>query len=264
MPPVWLTDIFAALMLVVAAVSAARLAVARPWQPGAIIPDTDIAHLLMGIAMAGMLASSLTTLPNAAWDVIFALLTAWFAYRVARDARASGAGALAGGHCAPHLVHSAAMLYMFLALKTAGSGSGMAGMGGSAGSAMQTLAYPTLAFIFAIILIGYTAWDLDQLPGLRHGLAAAVALPDRLAMAVPAAGTGGAGAAAAALSAPGAGTSTGRTSAASGAGTGQESAGRTTASGRSGAAAVLLSPGTTVGCRIAMGVTMALMLFLMI
>jgi hypothetical protein len=36
------------------------------------------------------------------------------------------------------------------------------------------------------------------------------------------------------------------------------------ASRRSGLAGVLLSPGTTVSCRIAMGVTMALMLFLMI
>ena len=70
----------------------------------------------MAIAMAGMLAPSLTTLPNGAWEVVFALLTAWFAYRVVRDARANGTRALAGGHCAPHLVHSAAMLYMFLAL----------------------------------------------------------------------------------------------------------------------------------------------------
>jgi len=261
MPPAWVTDIFAALMLVVAAASAARLAVARPWQPGAVIPDTDIAHLLMGIAMAGMLASSLTTLSYGAWEVIFALLTVWFAYRVVRDARASGARALAGGHCAPHLVHSAAMLYMFLAVKTAGSGSGMAGMGGSA---MQTLAYPTLAFIFALILIGYTAWDLDQLPGFRHSLAPAIALPDRLAVAVSVAGTSGGEAAAAGLSESGAGTTTGRTPPGYSAGTGQESAGGATASGRSGAAAVLLSPGTTVGCRIAMGVTMALMLFLMI
>ena len=33
MTPAWILDIFAALMLVVAAVSAARLAAARPWQP---------------------------------------------------------------------------------------------------------------------------------------------------------------------------------------------------------------------------------------
>ena len=110
MTPDWILDIFAAIMLVVAAVSAARLVAARPWQHGAVVTDTDISHLLMGIAMAGMLASGLTTLPNDAWVAVFAVLTVWFAYRVVRDYRASGARALAVGHCAPHLVHSAAMV----------------------------------------------------------------------------------------------------------------------------------------------------------
>jgi uncharacterized membrane protein YfcA len=86
-------------MLFVAAVSAARLVAARPWQRGAVVTDSDIAHLLMAVAMAGMLVASLTTLPNSAWEVIFGLLTAWFAYRVTRDARANGIRALAGGHC---------------------------------------------------------------------------------------------------------------------------------------------------------------------
>ena len=116
MTPGWILDIFAALMLTVAAVSAARIVVARPWQHGSVVADTDVAHLLMAIAMAGMLVSGLRTLPDAIWEVIFGALTAWFAYRVVRDARANGTRALAGGHCAPHLVHSAAMLYMFCAL----------------------------------------------------------------------------------------------------------------------------------------------------
>ena len=216
MTPAWILDIFAAIMLVVAAVSAARLVAARPWQPGAVVTDTDISHLLMGIAMAGMLASSLTTLPNAAWAVVFGVLTAWFGYRVARDYRVSGARALAVGHCAPHLVHSAAMLYVFLAITApvASGGAGMAGMAGMGGvSGMSTLRYPTLAFLFALILVGYTIWDLDQLSGLRRGLVPAVA-----------------------------------------------------GAGRSGGVATvtLNAPGTVVGCRIAMGVTMALTLLLVI
>ena len=118
MIPAWLLDILAAVMLVVAAVSAARLVAARPWPggSGATPAYVDIAHLLMAIAMAGMLAASLQTLPDGAWEVIFGLMTAWFAYRVLRDARVSGLRALAGGHCAPHLIHAASMLYMFLAL----------------------------------------------------------------------------------------------------------------------------------------------------
>jgi hypothetical protein len=251
MPPAWLTDIFAAIMLVVSAVSAARLIAARPWRPGLVVADTDVSHLLMGIAMAGMLASRLTTLPNAAWEVIFGVLTAWFAYRVARDASASGVRALARGHCAPHLVHSAAMLYMFLAATTAGGGSSMAGMGGAAGAPMQTLTHPTLAFAFALILAGYTAWDLDQLPGFTRGLAAAALAPAQPALA------------GAAFSGPGARSGT-RGISASPDETGPASSGGVAGSGQSGAAGVLLSPEITVGCRIAMGVTMALMLFLMI
>jgi len=180
MTPAWILDIFAAIMLVVAAVSAARLVAARPWQPGAIITDTDISHLLMGIAMAGMLASSLTTLPNGAWAVVFGVLTVWFGYRVLRDYRASGARALAVGHCAPHLVHSAAMLYMFLAITgpVASGGASMSGMNGMSGmTGMSTLNYPTLAFLFALVLAGYAIWDLDLLSSLRRGFAVAVAGP---------------------------------------------------------------------------------------
>ena len=99
MIPSWILDIFAAIMLVVAAVSAARLVAARPWQHRtrpAALADIDVAHLLMAIAMAGTLAPGLRTLPDAAWEVIFGVMTAWFAYRVARDARVSGFRALAG------------------------------------------------------------------------------------------------------------------------------------------------------------------------
>jgi hypothetical protein len=256
--PAWILDIFAALMLVVAAVSAARLVAARPWVRGGAAagpagPDVDVAHLLMAIAMAGMLTASLTTLPNTAWDVIFALMTAWFAWRVWRDSRANGVRALAGGHCAPHLVHSAAMLYMFTALATpTGGGSGMAGMGASGGPAMQTLAYPTLAFVFALILVGYSAWDLDQLSGRRYVLAGAgVPLAQAHVPAMAVAEPAG-------IALTGA-TGTGDAAAASG----ESAVGGSRGSGP-GVRALLLSPGTTVGCRIVMGITMAFMLAIMI
>jgi hypothetical protein len=259
MPPAWILDIFAALMLAVAAVSAARLVAARPWQRGAVITDTDISHLLMGLAMAGMLTSSLTTLSNTAWEVIFGVLSAWFAYRVVRDARANGARALAGGHCAPHLVHSGAMLYMFLALTAPmAGGSGMSGMAGSSGS---TLKYPTLAFVFALILIGYTIWDLDQLSALRYGLAPAAAGVTSPALAGVAAGVGGTETAATVAFA---GTGVAADPPSSPAAAGHADCGDTAASGRPRVPGILGSSGIVVGCRIAMGVTMALMLLIMI
>ncbi|MGP0023162.1 MAG: hypothetical protein ACLPKE_07320, partial [Streptosporangiaceae bacterium] len=58
--PAWILDIFAAVMLLVAAVSAGQLVVARAWtRAGARDADIALSHLLMGIAMAGTLAASL-------------------------------------------------------------------------------------------------------------------------------------------------------------------------------------------------------------
>jgi hypothetical protein len=255
MTPAWILDILAALMLVVATVSVARLGLARPWRKGAVVTDTDVSHLFMGIAMAGMLASGLTTLPNAAWEVIFALLAVWFGYRVVSDARSNGARALAGGHCAPHLVHSAAMLYMFLAL--AAPAPGGSGMGG--GSAMQALKYPTLAFVFALILIGYTSWDLDQLSGKRYSRAgASLSLAGVSAATVPAlAGTKPGALVSGDVVVSGDSSQTAWSGAAPAETTG-------TGAAPAGVAAWLLSTGTTVGCRIAMGATMAFMLLIMI
>ena len=234
MTPAWLLDIVAALVLVVAAVSAARLVAARPWQHGSLVVDTDVAHVLMAIAMAGILAPGLGTLPGTGWAVIFGLLTAWFALRVLLDEQATGLRALAGRHCAPHLVHSAAMLYMFLAVRVPAAGmsgmSGMSGTGGMAsasGAALTTLRLPTLAFLFALILAGYSVWDLDQLSGRRYALGTA-----RVALA--------------------------------GGGAVRVAANEVAGSGGAGAATFLLSPAVTIGSRIIMGAAMVLMLVIAI
>jgi hypothetical protein len=255
--PAWIPGVLAALMLAIAAVSAARLAATRPRQRGTVDADIDVAHLLMAIAMAGMLAAGLAIVPGAAWQVIFGLLTTWLAFRVGRDAAANGIRALAGGHRAPHLVHAAAMLYMFAALTAPAAGG--PGAGGMGGPTMRTLEYPALAFFFALILAGYSVWELDQLSGRRYGLAGAALRP--AAASVPAlAGPGSAIAALAGLDAP-AGAAAPHAVAVSAGETVPADGGPD-----SGPAArmVLLSPGVTVGCRIAIGVTMAFMLVVMI
>ena len=172
MTPSWILDILAAIMLLVAATSAGRLVVGRAWAGSSGNADIDVAHLLMGIAMAGMLVASLSTLPNDVWDVIFAVLTGWFGWRVYRESRGEGARVLADGCHMPHLVHSAAMLYMFVAISApaaASSGAGMSGMSGGSGSTMPTLSAPVVAFIFAAWLIVYVVLDLDRLAGPGHG-----------------------------------------------------------------------------------------------
>ena len=60
--PTWLTAIFAAASLTVAVYCAGRLAAARRWHRPTEL-DTDGAHVVMGVAMAGMLVSGLRTLP---------------------------------------------------------------------------------------------------------------------------------------------------------------------------------------------------------
>ena len=265
MTPSWILDIAAALMLVVAAVSAARLVAARPWQQGSVVLDADVAHLLMGIAMAGMFTASLSTLPSTVWEVIFGLMTVWFAVRVVLDSQANGVRALAGGHCAPHLVHSAAMLYMFLAMNmpaagmSAMSGSGMGGMSG--GSASMTLDHPTIAFVFALVLAGYTIWDLDQLSGRRYSLGAArVSLAGVGAVGIPAMAASGSGSGALA--------DTQSADPTTGAGSQSQTAVRqavpSDGHGVGGPGGGLLSPAVTVGCRIMMGVAMVFMLIIAI
>ena len=52
--PGWILEILAAIMLLVAEVSAGQLVIARAWtRRGGTDADIAVSHLLMGIAMAG-------------------------------------------------------------------------------------------------------------------------------------------------------------------------------------------------------------------
>jgi hypothetical protein len=165
--PAWILGIFAAVMLLVAEVSAGQLLLARAWtRRSGTNADIAVSHLLMGIAMTGILVPGLSTLPTAVWEVVFAVITAWFAWCLWRESRGRGAAGVAGGHYAPHLVHSAAMLYMFAALagpSVSGPG-GMSGMAGMAGGPSGGI--PALALIFALLLIAFTIHDLDRPAGV--------------------------------------------------------------------------------------------------
>jgi Domain of unknown function (DUF5134) len=261
MIPAWILDIFAAIMLIVAALSASRLAIGR------LRPDTDIdaAHTLMGVAMAGSLVGSLHTLPNAVWVVVFAVVTAWFAWRVIAEARAQGAAALGTGHHLPHLVHGAAMVYMFAAVTTGAHGSGM-GMGGgmAAGSgSMGTLKVPTLGFAFILFMAAWAVWDLDQI-GSAH-------LHGRDVVRLPRVNVAFQPAVALATASPGVVSGSGPAAAptASAQGASQGPAGDTGNSPSPGAlgsdaAGRLLDPRVAVGCRIAMSISMAFMLVIML
>jgi Domain of unknown function (DUF5134) len=166
--PTWILEILAAVMIIVAEISAGQLAAARAWtRRGGTDAGIAVSHLLMGIAMAGILVPALSVLPSAAWEAVFAVLTFWFAWCLWRESRGRGAATVARGDYPPYLVHSAAMLYVFATLGPSGESSGMsmAGMGAMSGMAASG-GMPTLALIFALLLIAFTVHDLDRPAGV--------------------------------------------------------------------------------------------------
>jgi len=165
--PAWLADIFAAASLAVAG----RLIAARRWRRPTEL-DTDGAHVVMGVAMAGMLVSGLRTLPSAIWEVVFAAGAAWFGYRMLRARRGAQPGPWRSSHPLPHLVECAAMVFMFLILPAS------AAAGGTARGMTMTAAESRFSFLtlpLALFLFGYVVWIGDRVTLRAPALALATA-----------------------------------------------------------------------------------------
>ncbi|MBV8461798.1 MAG: DUF5134 domain-containing protein, partial [Acidimicrobiales bacterium] len=107
--PSWLYYLFAVAMLVVAAYGACLLAVSfRLHDP--VGRDIDVAHLFMGVAMAGMFVAHWAFWPNAFWELVFFLLMIWFIFRSIQSIQRFGL------HVPHHGIHAAmsfAMLMMY-------------------------------------------------------------------------------------------------------------------------------------------------------
>ena len=165
--PAWLADLFAGAMLAVAAYS-----LARPIYAGrhnrSVHLDLDAAHALLGVALAGLLAPSVSVLPRATWAAdtwaaIFAAAGVWFAWRLATSLRTERA------RYASVLLLCAAMVFVELdpTYTASASGGGMASMPGmpamastSASTAFRT---PTLALLFAFAVIGFAVLATDRI-----------------------------------------------------------------------------------------------------
>jgi hypothetical protein len=52
--------------------------------------DADVMHILMGVAMAGMFASSLSFLSAGVWEAVFAVSGVWFVVRIRLEPRLGG------------------------------------------------------------------------------------------------------------------------------------------------------------------------------
>jgi hypothetical protein len=180
--PGWLAGVFAGVMLLIATCCAVRLGFWR-LRGRQADPQADALHILMGVAMAGMLEPRIAVIPDGVWLAVFAVAAVWFG---AQASRARGRSRFTRGRCAhpaPHAVECAAMLYMLLASRSAMT---MPGMGRSGASAN-----PALTLVLALFMLGYIVWTADQLAILsrarpqttagQHGDAGAVALAPRFA-----------------------------------------------------------------------------------
>jgi len=161
--PAWLTGIFAALMLTVAAYCAGRLVVARRWRRPTEL-DTDAGHVLMGVAMAGMLVARLRILPAAAWMAVFAAGGAWFTWQLVTSRRPANPQRAAAAswrcpHPVTHLVGCAAMLYMLGAAAPLAARTAAAGM-----AALTPSRFSFLPLLMALFMVGYVVRVADRLP----------------------------------------------------------------------------------------------------
>ena len=170
--PAWLTGIVAAASLAVAVYCSGRLIAARRWRRPTEL-DTDGAHVVMGVAMAGMLVSGLRTLPSTIWEAVFAAGAAWFGYRMHQGRRQSRhEGRYQGrrgarpspwrsSHPLPHLVECGAMAFMFLILPAAATAEGTAGGMSMAVTATESR-FSFLTLPLAVFLFGYVVWLGDR------------------------------------------------------------------------------------------------------
>jgi len=159
--PAWLTAIFAAASLAVAVYCAGRLIAARRGHRPTEL-DTDGAHVIMGVAMAGMLVSGLRTLPSAIWEVVFAAGAAWFGYRMLQSRRGAQPSPWRSSHPLPHLVECAAMVFMFLILPASAAAVGATSGGMTAAMTATESRFSFLTLPLALYLLGYVVWLGDR------------------------------------------------------------------------------------------------------
>ena len=165
--PAWLTASFAAASLAVAVYCVGRLVTARRWHRPTEL-DTDGAHVVMGVAMAGMLVSGLRTLPSAIWEVVFAAAAVWFGYRMFQRRRGAQPSPWRSSHPLPHLVECAAMVFMFLILPASAAARGMT-------MTATESRFSFLTLPLALFLFGYVVWLGDRVTLHAPALAVAIA-----------------------------------------------------------------------------------------
>ncbi len=152
-PPSWLYYLFGLVMFAVAAYCIALLilSVTGRHHSGR---DVDIAHIFMGVSMAGMFVTKWSFGPRAFWELVFAALMVWFVVRTIQSIQRFG---LHKPHEAIHAAMSFAMLLMYW--YPMGSTSGATAMSMSMASGAQKLD-PGLGFVLAVMFFGSAIFTL--------------------------------------------------------------------------------------------------------
>lgn len=151
------SDVFAVGMLGLAAFCTVRLGCTLRWGRAGGRPavraqrEIEVVLAVMAVSMAGMLSPRLATVSARGWLVVFAVITLWFGWRVTQDAeRAEPVEGGAVRHL-PHLLMSAAMVYMLVAATwTVGMGSPR---GGSMAMGAALGRWPVATTAVALLLV---------------------------------------------------------------------------------------------------------------
>jgi hypothetical protein len=165
--PSWLAGVLAAAMIVIAVYCSSRLVASRRWRRTTEV-DADGIHVVMGVAMAGMLVPQLSPLPSRVWEVVFGIAAAWFAWQAAQAGRKIPASGMRCPHPVPHLVECAAMLYMLMAAPGLRPGAHEMLMPAMSGPASANRSLPALAIVLALYMVGYVLWTTDRLASLAR------------------------------------------------------------------------------------------------
>ena len=159
--PAWLYYLCALAMLAVAAYGLVLLAVSVAIRRNAGW-DVDVAHIFMGVSMAGMFVAGWAFGPSAIWELIFTLLLVWFLVQSIQSVIAFGI------HLTHYLIH-AAMSFAMLLMYVVPAGARSRAMSMSMASSSSARVDPGLSLLLAVVFFASAIFTLaSPIKGVSH------------------------------------------------------------------------------------------------
>jgi hypothetical protein len=159
--PSWLYYLFAVLMLAVAAYGVTLLLISLPMRQVSG-RDVDIAHVFMGVSMAGMFVADWAFGPSGFWELVFSVLLIWFVVRSFQSIQQFG---LHVPHQAIHAAMSFAMLLMYWYPAGMSAGSSMSMSASSSAAKLD----PGLGLLLAMAFFASAIFTLaSPVKGASH------------------------------------------------------------------------------------------------